>query len=62
MNFRNGTFFKFAIPFKIKINLTLIQVLVTLNKLLFPGILFLRIICNVITFPIIQIFFLPFNS
>ena len=62
MNFRNGTFFKFAIPFKIKINLTLIQVLATLNKLLFPGILFLRFTRNVITFLMIQIILLPFSS
>ena len=38
-------------PFKTKVNQTLIQVLVTLNKLLFPRILFLRIICNAVTFP-----------
>ena len=62
MNFRNGTFFKFAIPFKIKINLTLIQVLATLNKLLFPGILFLRFTRNVITFLMIQIILLSFSS
>ena len=62
MNFRNGTFLKFAIPFKIKINLTLIQVLATLNKLLFPGILFLRFTRNVITFLMIQIILLPFSS
>ena len=34
------------------------EVLVTLNKSFFPKISFLRIICNVITFPNLQIFFL----
>ena len=37
------------------------KVYVTLNKLLFPKISFLRTICDVITFPDIQIFFLPFE-
>ena len=38
-----------------------VEVSVMLNKLVFPGISFLRIICNVITFTSIKIFFLPFN-
>ena len=49
---------------KQKINCTLFEETLTLYriKLLFHGITFLRIICNVIAFPNIQIFFLPFNS
>ena len=49
---------------KQKINCTLFEETLTLYriKLLFHGITFLRIICNDITFPNIQIFFLPLNS
>ena len=39
----------------------LFKLLVTLDKSLFSGNSFFRIISNVITFPNIQIFFLPFN-
>ena len=46
---------------KTNYGLELFQILVTLNKLLFPGILFLRIIFSFITFPIIQIIFLRFD-
>ena len=53
-----------AFLLKQKINCTLFEETLTLYriKLLFHGITFLRIICNVITFSNIQIFFLPFNS
>ena len=47
---------QFGVRFK-----TRMKVYVTLNKLLFPKISFLRTICDVITFPDIQIFFLPFD-
>ena len=43
-------------------NHTLFYVLVTLNKPIFPGISFLRIIFNDITFLNIKVIFLPFHS